>query len=38
MVQAAVAALPETAVTAVTILTSLSPKNLFEIGYAVPSA
>ena len=37
MVQAAVAALPETAVTAVTILTSLSEEDLFQIGYANPA-
>ncbi|MCX6444421.1 MAG: orotidine-5'-phosphate decarboxylase [Actinobacteria bacterium] len=34
MVSAAVAALPSTHVTAVTILTSLSEEDLFEIGYA----
>ena len=34
MISAAVAALPKTDVTAVTILTSLSEEDLFEIGYA----
>ena len=37
MVKAAVCALPETDVTAVTILTSLSEEDLFEIGYASPA-
>jgi orotidine-5'-phosphate decarboxylase len=37
MVKAAVSALPETDVTAVTILTSLSEEDLFEIGYASPA-
>jgi orotidine-5'-phosphate decarboxylase len=34
MIEAAVAALPKTDVTAVTILTSLSEEDLFEIGFA----
>ena len=34
MIEAAVKALPQTEVTAVTILTSLSEEDLFEIGYA----
>jgi len=34
MIQAAVDAIPETDVTAVTILTSLSEEDLFEIGFA----
>lgn len=37
MVQSAVRALPDTDVTAVTILTSLSEEDLFEIGYANPA-
>lgn len=37
MVKAAVSTLPETDVTAVTILTSLSEEDLFEIGYASPA-
>jgi orotidine-5'-phosphate decarboxylase len=37
MVKAAVSALPDTDVTAVTILTSLSEEDLFEIGYASPA-
>ena len=37
MVKAAVAALPNSKVTAVTILTSLSEEDLFEIGYANPA-
>ncbi len=37
MVQAAVTNLPETDVTAVTILTSLSEEDLFEIGFANPA-
>ena len=34
MVRAAVDAIPRTSITAVTILTSLSEEDLFEIGYA----
>lgn len=37
MVKSAVLAVPETDVTAVTILTSLSEEDLFEIGYASPA-
>ena len=37
MVKAAVEALPDSKVTAVTILTSLSEEDLFEIGYANPA-
>jgi len=37
MVKAAVEAVPATEVTAVTILTSLSEEDLFEIGYANPA-
>jgi orotidine-5'-phosphate decarboxylase len=37
MVKAAAEALPNVAVTAVTILTSLSEEDLFEIGYASPA-
>ena len=37
MVKAAVSAVPATDVTAVTILTSLSEEDLFEIGYASPA-
>ncbi len=37
MVQAAVAAVPHIDITAVTILTSLSEEDLFEIGYANPA-
>ena len=37
MIKAAVASLPRTDVTAVTILTSLSEEDLFEIGYASPA-
>jgi len=37
MVKAAVSALPDTDVTAVTILTSLSEEDLFEIGFASPA-
>lgn len=37
MVKAAAEALPKVAVTAVTILTSLSEEDLFEIGYANPA-
>ena len=37
MIQAAVKSLPETDVTAVTILTSLSEEDLFEIGFANPA-
>ena len=37
MVKAAVDAVPATDVTAVTILTSLSEEDLFEIGYANPA-
>lgn len=37
MVSAAVAAVPHTDVTAVTILTSLSEEDLFEIGFASPA-
>lgn len=37
MVKAAAEALPKVAVTAVTILTSLSEEDLFEIGYASPA-
>lgn len=37
MVKSAVMAVPETEVTAVTILTSLSEEDLFEIGYASPA-
>jgi orotidine-5'-phosphate decarboxylase len=37
MVQAAVGAVPATDVTAVTILTSLSEEDLFEIGFANPA-
>lgn len=37
MVKAAALAVPEVAVTAVTILTSLSESDLFEIGYANPA-
>jgi orotidine-5'-phosphate decarboxylase len=37
MVKAAVEALPNSKVTAVTILTSLSEEDLFEIGYANPA-
>lgn len=37
MVNAAVKALPDTHVTAVTILTSLSEEDLFEIGFANPA-
>ena len=37
MIKAAVSSLPKTDVTAVTILTSLSEEDLFEIGYANPA-
>lgn len=37
MINAAVQALPESKVTAVTILTSLSEEDLFQIGYASPA-
>lgn len=37
MVKAAAEALPNVAITAVTILTSLSEEDLFEIGYASPA-
>jgi orotidine-5'-phosphate decarboxylase len=37
MIKAAVEAVPATDVTAVTILTSLSEEDLFEIGYANPA-
>lgn len=37
MIQAAAAVLPQTAVTAVTVLTSLSEEDLFEIGFASPA-
>jgi orotidine-5'-phosphate decarboxylase len=37
MIKAAALALPDTSVTAVTILTSLSEEDLFEIGYASPA-
>jgi orotidine-5'-phosphate decarboxylase len=37
MVQSAVAAVPATDITAVTILTSLSEEDLFEVGFANPA-
>ena len=37
MIKAAAAALPEVSVTAVTILTSLSEEDLFEVGFASPA-
>ena len=37
MIQAAVSAVPATDITAVTILTSLSEEDLFEVGYASPA-
>ena len=37
MVKAAAAAVPEVSVTAVTILTSLSEEDLFEVGFASPA-